>query len=984
MLKKNIICSLFVCLLLTMITCDVIYVNTMEPANWYDASSFRNNTYERVLSNWENEYDIITSANYQITPEQMLDENNHLEYDDDLDYGLVLKPKSGEKLTLKVNLEAEGLYHLGLDYFYQSSFTKGPKIAVLINGSYLFNELSELELEVSWKTITRTINNRYNRYGDELLPLSEPILTWHKAYLEDPTSSYKEPYYLLFNKGENEVEITFLDDDITIGNLYLGSIEPVCSYQEYFDLTKGKVIKGDQHIIIEAERYQEKNDIEVKASYYKGVKMNPNNYKTTVLNMLDGQSMSRGGTKVSYEFTVNETGYYQLALKYKQNALNGLAVAKNIYLDGEIPFSEMQGYLFFSTNNWVNHFLGNEEPYYFFLTTGKHQLTIESTSTHVTKIIDDLYQVMDQINGLGLIIKSITGNSNNSQIDWNIIKYLPDLSKNLNNLANILDDAYDKINRFNPTSKRASEVSGLQIASSQLKRLAKSPNKVQNRLGELCDGGGSAYQLIGTAIGTLKAQPLDIDYFVFYGTNYSLTNPNGNIFSRLWYGLKSFLFSFFDRRYQTTYQEDDVLKIWVAQSSLYCNILQNMIDEKFTKETNIKVQLHILPSSQNIVLNNATGTNPDLVLAIDSWIPYTYALRGMLEDLRTYDGFDEISSKIYASNYTPLIYDTGVYGIPETQGMSLMFYRTDIFDYLGLNPPDTWHDVIKILPTLQSYQMNFYHPLGHESAYKGFGQTSSFFYMMGSEIYHPKGYITNLNQEKSIEAIQFMTNLFTIYNLPQQVGSFFEHFRSGSLPIGLASIDFYLQLKYASLELAGQWDVLPIPGHYNLTTNEVERFTTTYGKCSIMFKSSKKKLDAWKFLKWYHQTSVQTEYLYQIKMALGEKYLIVPANIDSLASSVWDDKIKTQIIEQAKWSRIPAIIPGSYIIEREISNIWNQVVIDKLNPRVAVNQSIAKINRELARKFEEFGYLKDNVEVKPYLVPTKDNIYQWIRGRDDE
>ena len=45
----------------------------------------------------------------------------------------------------------------------------------------------------------------------------------------------------------------------------------------------------------------------------------------------------------------------------------------------------------------------------------------------------------------------------------------------------------------------------------------------------------------------------------------------------------------------------------------------------------------------------------------------------MLEDLSINDGFADIAANIYSNNFTPLIYDQGVYGIPETQGMQLLF-----------------------------------------------------------------------------------------------------------------------------------------------------------------------------------------------------------------------------------------------------------------------------------------------------------------------
>ena len=37
----------------------------------------------------------------------------------------------------------------------------------------------------------------------------------------------------------------------------------------------------------------------------------------------------------------------------------------------------------------------------------------------------------------------------------------------------------------------------------------------------------------------------------------------------------------------------------------------------------------------------------------------------------------------------------------ETQGLNLLFYRKDIFEYLDIKPPKTWDDVIKDLQYLR-------------------------------------------------------------------------------------------------------------------------------------------------------------------------------------------------------------------------------------------------------------------------------------------
>ena len=958
-------------------------LNTNEE-DWYDSSKFREQTYYRTLQEWLKTYREISNVNEVFTTDDNLDLNEELATITISDYSnTVYALAKEETVKFKVNVASSGLYYLALDYQYDTAFSSNPTIDLAINGEAQYNEMEQIRLALDFESIERDEENKYNRYGDELVPYSNPLNKWYHSFVSDCFNETTKPNRVLLLEGENIISITVHDENLLIGNLFIEAIDELISYQEYFSIYQNQA-KVNELITIQGENIYMKNDIEIKPSYYKSYKMTPSSYKSQVLNMLDGNSMSRSGTKVTYKFNVTTAGLYELSFKYMQNDLAGLAVGKNIYIDGEIPFSEMEDYLFPYAKKWTNYTLNNgTNNYLFYLSEGLHTISIESTSSHNVDLLDKLYRVMDGVNSLGISINTITGSSSNTAITWKITDYLPNLSNTLIEYADILDDVYNTINAYNPSSKSASEVSTLVVASKALRRLAKSPNKIQNRLAELSEGSGSAYQLVGSAIGYLINQSMDFDYFVFNYAGYKMPSANGNIFGRIWFSIKSFFYSFFDERYNLTLSKDEnVIDVLVASSNLYVNIMQEMIDDTFTKETGIKVKLNILSNTQSIVLNNATNTNPDAILDIDSWVPYTYALRGMLADMSKFEGFDEITKDIYSSNFTPLIYGDGVYGMPATQGMQLLFYREDILQSLGLVAPSTWEDVLKMLPTLQSYQMNFYHPLGQDSAYKGFGLTSQFFYMFGSEVYTSNGFTTNISNENSVQAIKFMTDLFNIYNLPQQVASFFEHFRSGSLPIGIAGIDMYLQLKYACPELSGQWNVLPIPGMYNSATGEVERWTSTYGKCSIMFKASTKQDKTWEFIKWWHSASTQGEYVQKIKTYLGERYLIVPANIEALSSSPWDYQIKQQIIDAAKWSRIPAITPGSYIIEREISNIWNEVVIDKINVRVAINQSVPKINRELARKFEEFGYLDNGKILKEYLVPTNQNIYGWVKGKD--
>ena len=77
----------------------------------------------------------------------------------------------------------------------------------------------------------------------------------------------------------------------------------------------------------------------------------------------------------------------------------------------------------------------------------------------------------------------------------------------------------------------------------------------------------------------------------------------------------------------------------------------------------------------------------------------------------------------------------------------------------------------------------------------------------------------------------------------------------------------------------------------------------------------------------------------------------------------------------------PAVTPGSYIVEREISQIWNKVVIDKMPVRQAISESVPRINRELKRKLAEFGYINSDGS-SSYKVPISSNLSRWLHGNE--
>ena len=88
------------------------------------------------------------------------------------------------------------------------------------------------------------------------------------------------------------------------------------------------------------------------------------------------------------------------------------------------------------------------------------------------------------------------------------------------------------------------------------------------------------------------------------------------------------------------------------------------------------------------------------------------------------------------------------------------------------------------------------------------------------------------------------------------------------------------------------------------------------------------------------------------------------------------------ILEQWNYAIEAARIPGTYMVEREISNAWTNIVFENVNPRQALDNAVRISNREILYKMAEFGYVDNGVVLKDYPVPNIYNVHEWLVERN--
>ncbi len=884
----------------------------------------------------------------------------------------------GGELRFAIEVPAAGTYTLTFDAAAADSFMNRPEGQLQVDGAFPNQDARRIIFPVFYKN--RTEEFPLDRYGNEALIRQDQIVRWSSVPMRDPGFHQPYPVQLDLTAGRHDVVFTLYQGALYVGSVYFAPAAKLPTYADYLRSHMAADVAGAM-ITLEAEHSSFKDDTSVRPVSSRSQEVTPYDTYRLLLNTLGGESWKRSGSGVYYEFEAPQDGMYAVTLRAIQNTESNYTVFRRITINGEVPFAELNAAPFTYSTTWQNVTLGGSEPYRIYLHQGTNVIGIEATDAPYAVATDRIQKALIDINDLSLEIRKLTGNQVDQFKEWEIADYIPDLQQRLTTIADGLRADKAAVLAVNG-GESSEEVLTYQMAIDSLDFLAQEPNKVPNRMNRLSEGSGSAEQLLGKILPQLQNQPLALDKIYIHSLDARPVEPTVSLADSLTEDVKRFFYTFQPNPYQSLAAGDDELEVWVNRPRQYVDLLQLMADESFTPETGIKVKFSIMPDENKLVLANAAGIQPDVALGVSTNIPYELAVRNALKDLRSYPDFDG-----FIRIYTPgallsYIINDSVYAIPETQDFWVTFYRKDILNSLGIPVPHTWNEVIQILPELQRYGLNYNTPLSSGSGFKNYLFTAPYLFNQGAQLYANDGFATGLQSEEAIAGVKFMAESFTLYGMPLTTSSFYESFRYGSLPIGVSNMETYIKLVTAAPEIEGQWDIDLYPATVAADGHEY-RYATGSAQASIVFANTDRPDESWKFLKWWMSTETQTDFQQQLVLNYGDDYLWSSANLDAFAFSAIPQAHKDVILEQWKWLQEPVKLPGSYMQERELSNAWNRIVFDGVNPRVAIDSSVIVINREIARKMEEFGYMKDGQIVKTFKIPTIETVKRWMESADD-
>lgn len=835
--------------------------------------------------------------------------------------------------TYTLTVPKDGVY--GLEICYQALQSQSDFIqldAALTAGQTQENFTIELPRPLQYGHI-RTMKN-----GDQVRSDTQISQAAYTQLLRATDNVTNEAMQWQLPEGEATLILTGIRTDFILYDIRLVEIEPIPAYSQLnATLRYQSAQPAGQTLLIEAEEISNASDSSIGAMYDRSDPLvSPADTRNMLLNIAGGSSFHSDGQWIQWCFSVEESGLYTIGFKARQYYKNGLSVNRRIYIDGKVPFAEAENLSFPYAADWqmvkLQDDKGQEAPVY--LEAGVHTLRMEVVPGPQAESIVGLTELVSELTDIYRSVVMITGVNPDRNREYYLERDIPDLMENLQIVQQQL--SVQKTHLESLSGSQSGELASITTLQTQIQSFLEKPETIAIRLGNF----KSNIDALSSFMLSISDQPLDIDYILLTPPGSETPKVNAGLVGNLGYEMKSLFWSFFPK----ADQQEDVLTVWVSVGRDQMQVIKDMTDNVYTAQTGQKVSFSLV--QQGITEAILAGTSPDVVLYVANTEIITLAMRDALEPLDGYDALGELQAQCQEQSFVPYAYNGTHYGVPLTQSFPMMFVRTDIFEELGLEVPQTWEELYACIPAIQRNNMQ----VGIPSADTTF---ATMLWQQGQGYYLDDLSGTNFNNQTAVDVFRQYTRLFTDYTLPVTY-DFYNRFRSGEMPIGITDYTEYNRLLVAAPEITGKWKMYPIPG--TQTNAGLDRSVQASGGLGgYVLVNSENKQQAVEFLLWFADARQQAQYGKQTEALLGAIGRYAPANQTAMAYLPWLPEEQAAIMEQWQYVKEQPQMPGSYYTVRNLANAFRSVVYDGTNYRESLLRYAGEIDRELARKRVEYS-----------------------------
>lgn len=316
------------------------------------------------------------------------------------------------------------------------------------------------------------------------------------------------------------------------------------------------------------------------------------------MNAIGGINWKLPGEWIEWEIDVPEDGLYQLALKVKQDQLRGIYATRSLTINGEVPFKEMKRIRFNYSPAWQTQVLGSgeDQPYQFHLEKGKHRIRMTVTLGDIAPLLRTVESSVLELNEMYRKILMITSNSPDPLRDYQLERRIPEMTEVFERQADTLRSVADYLEKA--TGEQSDKVAVLHAMVLQLEDMAARPETVPKRLDTFKINVGG----LGTWILSVREQPITLDYLVVSPPGESLPKAEASTVQQVKHELGAYVASYTEDydSIGNVEQKKDAITVWITTGRDQAQVLKGMIDDSFTPDTDVSVQLRLVPP--NILL----------------------------------------------------------------------------------------------------------------------------------------------------------------------------------------------------------------------------------------------------------------------------------------------------------------------------------------------------------------------------------------------
>ncbi|MCM1357938.1 MAG: extracellular solute-binding protein [Prevotella sp.] len=857
---------------------------------------------------------------------------------------LIWESSTGE-ISYNIDVQETGIYCMNMTYFPLKSETSSIEFSLSIDGKKSYDTASRITLNKVWVN-EKEIST--DSHGNQIRSAQVQKEMWKNSDLMDVDGLFSEPLIFYLEKGHHEIKFSSERAYFALEKFKFYNPEKLPTYKEY--ISGADINTTPENIFrIEGENAVCKSDRTLYPtcdnSHYN---VSPADPVKILYNTFGGGNWKKPLQSATWTIPKEEIkndGWYKIGIKYRQNEIRGFSSNRRIYIDDKVLCDELNNIKFSYNKKWeiLSPQADNENIYIYLTADRDHTITMECVTGEIGEYIRHLNDIVSEINGYYRKILMITGTSPDKYTDYYVHEKIPDLLENFQCISSELKNIQSGIEKISDSS--GSEAYVLENMTVILDKCIKKPLKIPEYLSHI------KTNIISLSAWSLECrnQPLEIDYIEFATSGVEFSSCKENFFKKIWFAIRAFFGSFFeDYSELSDVSGENVIEVWVDSEREQAEIVREMT-ESFTEKTGIPVSVNLVTGG--IIEASLAGKSPDIALFSGGGYPVSLAMRGMLADVSQFDDYADVSGRFQENAMTHYQYNGGVYGIPITQNFPLLFYRTDILTEIGYtSPPETWDNLIDILPALQRNYMSagLVLPSTDVSPSTETGHTFALLMLQRGVNYYNSGLDkSNFDTIQATEAFEIWTDFYTEYSLEQSYDAF-SRFRTGEYPLVIADCSFYGQLTDVAPEIKGLWNFCPVPA--TVINGEVTHTANSNVSGAVIFNDTENLNSAWEYVKWFTETETQVNLCSQTEGLFGTMGRLYTANTEAFKKLSWsDDELSRLFAQREELEEIP-IIPASYSVTRNIMNAFREVVNRNLNPRDTLLWYNNDINDEIFRK----------------------------------